>query len=336
MRTILVTWWAGFIGSHTVVALQQAGYEVVSIDNFANSTPQVNEHIASITWKEVIFYEWNIDDTELLDSIFAKHKIEGVIHFAAFKSVGDSCRDPFAYYENNLVWSLRLFEAMRAHGIKNIIFSSSATVYDVQKLMPPFGEEDLIWNSASPYGTTKIIGEYILRDIAMHSWFHVLALRYFNPVGAHPSWLIGENPKDTPTNLLPIILRVAAGQSPKLNVYGNDYATTDGSCIRDYIHVDDVAQGHVAALAYMLEHPEVSFDAVNLGTGRWTSVLECIAIAEKVTEKKITFEIVARRPWDVPISVAAVEKAKKLFAWEAKLSIEDAVRDAWHFRQSQS
>lgn len=313
------------------MALQAAWYSVVSIDNFCNSKKIVNDHILNITWTAPIFYEWDCRDRDFLEGIFQQHPIDAVIHFAACKSVGESCEKPFVYYENNVGGLLVLLEIMQQYSVKDIIFSSSATVYASEVLTPPFAEDDQTGMTTNPYGTTKLIAEYILRDIALHAWFRALALRYFNPVGSHTSGLLGEDPQGTPSNLLPYLLRVASGEYEKLNVYGDDYDTPDGSCIRDYIHVHDVAEGHVAALSYLLDHVELQYDTVNLGTWHWTSVLECIAAAEKVLKRSIPYEVSARRPGDVPVSVASVQKAKKLFAWEAKLSIEEAIRDAWYF-----
>lgn len=334
MKTILVTWWTGFIGSHTVVALHEAGYTVVSIDNFANSTPEVNRKIEQITGKQPIFYEGSIQDTALLDTIFTAHHIDAVIHFAAYKAVGESCEYPFMYYANNIWGTLALLERMQRHDMKRIVFSSSTTVYAANDLIPPFAEGDQTGKTTNPYGTTKFVAEYLLRDLWTHAWYDALALRYFNPVGAHPSGLLGEDPKGTPTNLLPYLLRVAQWRYPLLKVYGNDYDTKDGSCIRDYIHVQDVAEGHVMALEYMFWHEGMGFDAVNLWTGQWTSVLECLSAAETVLQRAIPYEIAPRRAGDIAVSIASAEKAKKLFAWEAKLTIEDAIRDARHFMQT--
>lgn len=267
-----------------------------------------------------------------------------MVHFAAKKAVGESCHDPFLYYDNNINGTINLLKAMEKFDVKDIIFSSSATVYDAENLLPPFSENDRL-KTINPYGTTKLVMEYLLKDMVMHKRFNAVALRYFNPIGAHASHLIGESPKGIPTNLLPFLLKVAKGEIEKLSVFGNDYETEDGTCIRDYIHVMDVAEAHFAAAKFLEEQEKMNetsevpamplFEVANIGTGYGKSVSEMISIVETVVDKKIPYVVVERRAGDAPISLANPLKAKKLFDREAKRSIMQAVEDAWAFLQKQ-
>lgn len=330
MKTILITWWLGYIWSHTVVAFIQAWYNVVILDNLCNTKREVLDRIQDITWERPVFYEGDIRDNSLLEKIFTENQIEWVIHFAALKAVGESCKNPFLYYNNNIDGTLALLETMQKHQTKKIIFSSSATVYDASKSNPPFNE-DAPLGTTNPYGTTKLIIEQILKDLS-NSWLQSICLRYFNPVWAHSSWLLGEDPNGIPNNLVPYIYQVASGQLPHLRVFGDDYPTPDGTWIRDYLHVMDLANAHLLAYQKNIEKP---FEVINLGTGNGTSVLEMINIVQKATEKQIPYKIYPRRDWDIAISLADPSKANNLLWRKAKLSIEDAIRDGRNFIQKQ-
>lgn len=330
MKTILITWWLGYIWSHTVVAFIQAWYNVVILDNLCNTKREVLDRIQDITWERPVFYEGDIRDNSLLGKIFTENQIEWVIHFAALKAVGESCKNPFLYYNNNIDGTLALLETMQKHQTKKIIFSSSATVYDASKSNPPFNEEAPL-GTTNPYGTTKLIIEQILKDLS-NSWLQSICLRYFNPVWAHSSWLLGEDPNGIPNNLVPYIYQVASGQLPHLRVFGDDYPTPDGTWIRDYLHVMDLANAHLLAYQKNIEKP---FEVINLGTGNGTSVLEMINIVQKATEKQIPYKIYPRRDWDIAISLADPSKANNLLWRKAKLSIEDAIRDGRNFIQKQ-
>jgi len=328
MSTILITWWLWYIGSHTAVVFLQAGYDIVIIDNLSNTDISVLSHIENITGKKIIFHELDIRDKEWLEKVFVENKIEGVIHFAAKKAVGESCEMPFEYYDNNIIWSLNLFAIMEKYAVKKIVFSSSATVYDPE-WTPPFVETDRL-NTTNPYGTTKLVMEYLLKDMATYKWFQVICLRYFNPIGAHPSWLLGENPHGIPNNLLPYIYKVALWELSKVNVFGNDYSTSDGTWIRDYIHVMDLANSHLAAYE---KNWLSAFDVFNIWTGQWTSVLKMISMVQTITQKNIPFEIITRRSGDVAISLANPSKANTVLWWKASQNVENAIRDWWNFIQ---
>lgn len=325
---ILVTGGVGFIGSHTVVELIEAGHNPIIVDNLCNSSVKVLDDIEAITKFRPKFYEIDIRDRAGMDRIFSENKIEAVIHFAGLKAVGESVQMPMEYYENNLGGTLVLCETMRKHGCKNIVFSSSATVYGMNNIAP--FKEDMPTSCTNPYGWTKLMLEQILTDIA-HSdpeWSVVL-LRYFNPIGAHPSGLIGENPTGIPNNLFPYIARVAAGILPCLSVFGNDYDTPDGTGVRDYIHVVDLAQGHLKALDYAMEHK--GSEAINLGTSRGTSVLELVSAFEKASGVKVNYRIADRRAGDIATCYADTAKAEKLLGWKAKYNIEDMCRHGWGY-----
>lgn len=325
---ILVTGGAGFIGSHTCVVMLEAGYDLVIVDNFSNSKPEALSRIRKITGKDFKFYQADILDRDAMNLIFEENEIEAVIHFAGLKAVGESVQKPLEYYHNNITGSIVLFETMRKHGCKTIVFSSSATVYGMNN-EPPF-IETMPLSTTNPYGSTKLFIEQILRDLCVSDpdW-SVMLLRYFNPIGAHPSGLIGESPNDIPNNLFPYIASVAVGRLEKLGVFGNDYPTVDGTGVRDYIHVMDLAEGHLCALKYALEHK--GSEAVNLGTGKGTSVLQVVAAFEAGSGVKIPYEIKPRRAGDIAECYAECSKAKELLGWEAKLNMEDMCRDGWNF-----
>ena len=325
---ILVTGGVGFIGSHTVVELIQEGHEPIIIDNLCNSNIKVLDDIEKITGKKPLFYEVDIRDREGLEKVFSENEIEAVIHFAGLKAVGESVEIPLEYYHNNITGTLILCDVMRNHGCKTIVFSSSATVYGMNNVSP--FKEDMPTSCTNPYGWTKLMLEQILSDIA-HSdpeWSVVL-LRYFNPIGAHESGIIGENPSGIPNNLFPYIARVAAGTYPCLSVFGNDYDTPDGTGVRDYIHVVDLAQGHLKALNYASKNKGV--EAINLGTSKGTSVLELVSAFEKASGVKVNYKIVDRRPGDIGSCYANTEKAEKLLGWKAKYNIEDMCRHGWAY-----
>ncbi len=323
--SVLVTGGTGFIGSHTAVQLAQAGEDIVIIDNFSNSKPEVLGKLKTITGKEMRFYEGDIRDGTVLDKIFSENAIEAVIHFAGLKAVGESVEKPLEYYENNVGGTVNLLEAMKRRGCKKMIFSSSATVYGNDNPVPFV--EDMSTSAINPYGWTKVMIEHILESVcASDPEFSAVLLRYFNPIGAHKSGLIGEDPQGIPNNLMPYIMKVAAGELPYLRVYGADYDTVDGTGVRDFIHVVDLADGHVAALRYARAHAGV--EAVNLGTGKGTSVFELVSAVEKVTGIKIPYEVVGRRTGDIAICYADASKAKRLFEWKAKRGIEEMCEDS--------
>lgn len=328
---ILVTGGAGYIGSHTVVELLSAGRDLLILDNFSNSSPRVLERIARIAGVRPRLVSGDIRDAELLAKIFSEHAIDAVIHFAGLKAVGESGEQPIRYYDNNVVGSLRLFEAMCYAGVKRLIFSSSATVYGVPERMPI--AEDSPLSATNPYGRTKLHIEEMLRDIvaADPAWC-VVALRYFNPVGAHVSGLIGESPTGIPNNLMPYISQVAVGRREYLGVFGNDYPTPDGTGVRDYIHVVDLARGHMAALGLLEQSP--GFIGVNLGTGRGHSVLEVLRAFERAAGRTIPFRFLPRRPGDVPECYADTAKAQACLGWQADFDLDAMCRDAWHWQQA--
>lgn len=325
---ILVTGGAGFIGSHTVVALQQAGYDVIVADNFSNSKPSVLENIKKITGKDFKFYEADVTDDTSVEKIFAENKIDGVIHFAGYKAVGESVELPLKYYSNNLQSTIVLAEACIKHGCSKFVFSSSATVYGDNDI--PFVETMALKPTTNPYGETKAINERILTDTAKaNKGFSVTLLRYFNPVGAHESGLIGEDPQGIPNNLMPYIAKVAKGTLKELSIFGNDYPTRDGTCIRDYIHVMDLAEGHVAALAKMPQGVSV----YNLGTGKGTSVIELVTAFEKANNLTIPKKFAPRRAGDLAEYYADAAKALRELGWNTKRTVEDMCRDAWRFEK---
>lgn len=321
---ILVTGGTGFIGSHTVCELINDGREVIIIDNFSNSKPVVLDRIYQITGKKPKFYKVELLNYEEVDKVFAENKIDSVIHFAGLKAVGESVALPIRYYDNNLTGTLHLLQAMQKYNVKNIVFSSSATVYGLPKSVPI--SEDFPLSTTNPYGETKLMIERILADICVSDpeW-SVAILRYFNPIGAHESGLIGEDPKGIPNNLLPYVSKVAAGKLECLSVFGNDYATKDGTGVRDYIHVVDLALSHLKALDYAVEHKGI--DYFNVGTGNGYSVLEIIHAYEKASGKKVNFKFAPRRPGDIAECYANPAKAKEVLHWEAKRGIEEMCVD---------
>lgn len=333
MKKILVTGGAGFIGSHTVVELHNAGYEPVLIDNFSNSKRSVLQGIKNITGKEFTFYEADCNEPNTFRSIFKQHKIEGIIHFAAYKAVGESVKEPLKYYSNNLNSLINLLESMLELGVNNLVFSSSCTVYGQPDTLP-VTENAPIKKAESPYGNTKQIGEEIIIDAcATNASLHAISLRYFNPIGAHPSAEIGELPLGIPGNLVPFITQTAAGIREKLTVFGNDYDTPDGSCIRDYIHVVDLAKAHVKAFELLDKKSAGFYDFFNIGTGKGSTVLEVVKGFEKVTGKNLNYWIGPRRPGDVEKVYAAVDKSTKELNWKTELGLETALEDAWRWQQ---
>jgi UDP-glucose 4-epimerase len=330
--TILVTGGAGFIGSHTCVELLQAGYDVVVIDNLVNARPESLKRVERITGKAVTFYQEDACDKAALERIFDAHAITGAIHFAALKAVGESVAKPIEYYQNNLGSLLALLEVMRDRGVRNFVFSSSATVYGVPQSVPI--DESFPLSATNPYGQTKLIAEQILRDLEVSdpSW-RIATLRYFNPVGAHESGLIGEDPAGVPNNLMPYVAQVAVGKLERLRVFGSDYDTHDGTGVRDYIHVVDLARGHIAAID-ALRKLDRSF-VVNLGTGQGYSVLDVVKAFEAASGKQVPYELVPRRPGDVAACYADPAAAAELIGWRAEHGIERMCVDHWRW-QSQN
>lgn len=330
MATILVTGGCGYIGSHTTLELLNKGYEVIVVDNFSNSSYESLRRVQEITGKEVVFYEADIRDSAKMDEIFSAHSIDAVIHFAAFKAVGESCRLPLKYYENNISGTVSLLQIMEKHNVKKIIFSSSATVYGDPERLPL--DETCRLSTTNPYGSTKLMMENIMQDLykADKEW-NIILLRYFNPVGAHESGRIGEDPKGIPNNLMPYVAQVASGKLACINVFGNDYDTPDGTGVRDYIHVVDLALGHIAAIE---QCQEKGVHIYNLGTGRGYSVLDMIKAFEKACGKELPYKICARRDGDIATCYAAPDKAKAELKWEAKFGIEEMCASQWKWQSN--
>ncbi|WP_367306906.1 UDP-glucose 4-epimerase GalE [Alicyclobacillus acidocaldarius] len=329
---ILVTGAAGYIGSHTCVALVESGYDIVAIDNFANSKPEALRRVAEITGKAFPVHSVDMLDAQALDEVFRTYEFRAVIHFAGLKAVGESVAQPLRYYRNNLGSTLNLLESMLQHGVKKIVFSSSATVYGASNDMPL--KEDMPIAPVNPYGQTKAMIEQILRDVAVATeGFGAALLRYFNPVGAHPSGRIGEDPQGIPNNLVPYVAQVAVGKRPEVVVFGGDYPTPDGTGVRDYIHVMDLASGHVRALDWVLSH--AGAEAFNLGTGKGSSVLEVIRAFERASGRKIPYRIGPRRPGDAAVSYADPSKAERVLGWKATQDLDAMCRDTWRW-QSQN
>lgn len=325
---ILVTGGTGYIGSHTVVQLLDAGHEIIILDNLANSKKEVLTHIESLTNKQVTFIEGDIRDEVLLHLLFKQHTIEAVIHFAGLKAVGESVKKPLEYYDNNVNGTLTLLSVMNKYNCKRLVFSSSATVYGLNTEVP--FREDLPLSTLNPYGATKLMIEDILRDLYVSDpEFSIVLLRYFNPIGAHPSGLIGEDPNDIPNNLLPYVAKVATGELEQLSVFGNDYDTIDGTGVRDYIHVVDLAEGHLKALNYSARGTGV--EAINLGTGNGYSVLELVQAFEEASGKNIPYTITPRRTGDIATCYADATKAIDLLGWSAKYDLQKMCQDAWNF-----
>ena len=326
---VLVTGGLGFIGSHTVVELLNEGYDVVVIDNLSNSNKDVIEKIKKITGKDIDFYENDVCDLDALEKIFSNHKIEAVIHFAGYKAVGESVQKPIMYYENNLLSTLHLCKKMIEHDCNKIIFSSSATVYGDPEILP-ITEDCKVGGTTNPYGTTKLMNEKILEDInKANPNFTVMILRYFNPIGAHKSGLLGENPNGIPNNLMPYIVRVASGELEILSIFGNDYNTPDGTGVRDYIHVVDLARGHIKALEKAEKEDGIFY--YNLGTGKGYSVLDLVKAFEKVNGIRVPYKIAQRRPGDIAACYADPSKALKELGWKAELGLEDMMKDSYNY-----
>ncbi|MFG6443186.1 UDP-glucose 4-epimerase GalE [Roseateles sp. LKC17W] len=329
MTTVLLTGAAGYIASHTWLALQAAGYRVVGVDNFANSSPRVLERLAELAPAAIEFEQADVCDPAQMDAVFARHRPAAVVHFAAFKAVGESVSQPLAYYRNNIGGLVNTCDVMKRHGCMRIVFSSSATVYGSPDQLPL--REDAPTSATNPYGATKLMGEQILRDLgAAEPAWQTASLRYFNPVGAHESGRIGEDPRGTPNNLMPYVAQVAVGRRAALSVFGNDYPTPDGTGVRDYIHVTDLAEGHVAALRRLLGQPGSL--TVNLGTGQGYSVLDLVRAYEAASGRPVPYEIVARRPGDVAACWADPALARELLGWEAKLDLARMCADSWRWQ----
>ena len=328
---ILVTGGAGYIGSHTCIEMLKAGHSVVVVDNLDNSSQESLKRVEEITGKQVKFYQNDVRDMAALEKIFSENEIEAVIHFAGLKAVGESVAKPIEYYDNNLISTLVLLEVMRNFGVKKIVFSSSATVYGVSKTMPL--KEGMPTGAINPYGRTKLFIEEMLRDLYVsdNSW-GIAILRYFNPIGAHQSGKIGEDPKGIPNNLMPYIAQVAVGRRSELHVFGNDYNTPDGTGVRDYIHVCDLAVGHVKAVEWALKNTKC--DEFNLGTGNGTTVLELKNAFEKASGVEVPYVIDPRRPGDLDEVYADAKKAEEILGWTAKLSVEDMCRDTWNWQKN--
>lgn len=329
---ILLAGGAGYIGSHTAVELLNAGYDVVIGDNFANSKPDVLDKIKEITKKEFKFYETDFTNKEQVENIFANEDIEVVVHFAGLKAVGESCSIPVSYYRNNIDSTLTILEAMKKYDVKDLVFSSSATVYGIPKQVPL--KENMPTSCTNPYGWTKLMNEQILTDVSKaNPDLSIVLLRYFNPIGAHESGLIGEEPNGIPANLMPYVAKVAAGKLEKLSVFGNDYNTKDGTGVRDYIHVVDLAVGHVKAIEKLNKEGKGLY-IYNLGTGTGYSVLDMVKAFEKVNDIKIPYVIAPRRSGDIATCYANPEKAEKELGFVAKKTLEDMCRDAWNFEKN--
>ncbi|MDE5592948.1 MAG: UDP-glucose 4-epimerase GalE [Clostridiales bacterium] len=326
---ILVTGGAGYIGSHTCVELLNSGHDVVVVDNFCNSTSESVNRVQKITGKTVKLYEGDVRDKTVMNKIFDENNIDSVIHFAGLKAVGESCAKPIEYYDNNLISTLALLDVMRNHGCKKIVFSSSATVYGEPKYLP-YDEAHEVGNTTNPYGTSKYFQEVMLRDVyASDNDWTVILLRYFNPVGAHESGLIGEDPAGIPNNLTPYIAKVAIGELNELGVFGNDYDTPDGTGVRDYIHVVDLAKGHVAAIDKVKKSGVYVY---NLGTGKGSSVMEVLHAFERACGKKLPYAVKPRRPGDLPAYYGDPSKAKRELGWEAKLDLDDMCASLWNWQ----
>lgn len=329
MATVLVTGGAGYIGSHTVTVLLNEGYEVVVVDDLSNSRMEAVRRIEFLTDRDFTFFQTDVSDKDAMDRVFRQQPIDAVIHFAGLKAVGESVEKPLMYYRNNIDATLTLLELMEKYEVRCFVFSSSATVYGAPKMVPIKETAEL--SAMNPYGRTKLMQEEILRDqVQARPDWSVALLRYFNPIGAHPSGKLGEDPRGVPNNLLPYIAQVAVGRLDRLSVMGNNYETKDGTGVRDYIHVMDLAEGHVAALKYVCEHQGV--EAINLGTGTGYSVLEIVAAFEASAEKKIEKVFVPRRAGDIAVSYADPEKAKTLLGWSAKRSLQEMCDDVWRFQ----
>lgn len=334
MKSVLVTGGTGFIGSHTVVALYEAGYQPIIVDNYSNSSPKVLAGIKQITGEMPINYRHDYQDGEWLTSILKKHDIQAAIHFAAYKAVNESIKKPLDYYQNNVAGMLTLLKTMGEAGAKNLVFSSSCTVYGEPDNLP-ITEGSPLKPASSPYGASKQMCETIIRDVTNVQNLKSLALRYFNPISAHPSGKIGELPIGVPANLVPFVTQATAGKRQSLTINGDDYPTPDGTCIRDYVHVVDLANAHIKAMEHLFDQKNHYYDAINIGTGKGTSVLEIIKTFEKVNGLAVPHQVGPRRRGDIVEIYANADKASKLLNWQAELSLEDSLRDAWAWQQAQ-
>ena len=333
-KKILVTGGAGYIGSHTLIELIAAGFTPVVYDNLSNSSPASLARVQQIVGQSIEFIEGDILDTQLLAKTFAAHDFTAVIHFAGLKAVGESVAKPLWYYQNNVAGTLNLLDATAKAQVKNLIFSSSATVYGDPEALPIV--ESSPRSATNPYGQSKLMIEYMLEDLAKaDNHWQLISLRYFNPIGAHHTGTIGENPNGIPNNLMPYVSQVAVGKLPQLSVFGNDYDTVDGTGVRDYIHVVDLAKGHVAALQYLQQQTQLGFEPINLGTGKGTSVLELVNAFIKTTSQPVPYSIAPRRPGDIASCYASSDKAKHLLGWQAEFDIERMCTDTWRW-QSQN
>ncbi len=330
MSTILLTGGAGYIASHTAICLLEAGFDVVALDNFCNSQPESVRRVEAITGKKLPLIQGDIRDAVALRQVFSQYNVSAVVHFAGLKAVGESTQQPLRYYDNNVAGTVNLCQVMAEFGVKQLVFSSSATVYGDAKTMPI--REDAPRSATNPYGQSKLMLEYVLADLqASDPTWRIAILRYFNPVGAHVSGLIGEDPNGPPNNLMPFISQVAVGKRAQLSVFGNDYNTPDGTGVRDYIHVMDLADGHVKALQYLQQH--VGLVTVNLGTGQGYSVLQMVQAFSEINQVAVPYQIVARRPGDIAECYADASQAKTLLGWEASRNLADMVQDAWRWQQ---
>lgn len=333
---ILITGGAGFIGSHAYVVLKENGFNPIIVDNFSNSSVQVIKNLETICQEPVIYYHLDVNDPKTYDEICKEHKVNGVIHFAASKAVGESVENPLKYYKNNVASTILLLEKMKEYHIKNLVFSSSCTVYG-QPAELPVTEKSPVQVAISPYGNTKQMCEEIIADTTQASHdLKAISLRYFNPIGAHPSALIGELPLGAPANLIPFLTQSVAGLRGPLQVFGTDYPTSDGYAIRDYIHVCDLAEAHVKALQHLLARKGNSsyYDFFNIGTGEGTSVLQIIQAFEKTTGQKVTYELKPRRSGDITAVYAAIGKSKDVLGWKSKRSLEESLKDAWAWQKA--
>ncbi len=329
---ILITGWLWYIASHVVTLCVEHDLQPILLDNCSNADPSVHTTLCEMLGYQIPRYRGDIAKPDLIRQICREHEIAGVMHFAAFKAVGDSCADPFAYYANNVWGTIRMCEELNKHWVRTILFSSSCTVYGMWPgIIPPF-DETLVRSTTNPYGTTKFMNELMFEDLACHQDWRVMLLRYFNPIGAHPSWLIGENPAWVPTNLLPYIMRVAVGQYDKLSIWWDDYDTPDGTAVRDYIHVMDLASAHIIALEYLMDQEVWYCDAINLGTGVGTSVMKMVKTCEWVVWHKIPYQICPRRDGDVQAACADSSKAQKILWWSAKHTVAEAIVDTRRFQ----
>lgn len=331
MKQVLVTGGAGYIGTHTLIQLVEAGYKPIVVDNYYNSCKEAIHRVEKIVKTDIILHEVDVTDEHKMEEIFKSYDIDSIIHFAGYKAVGESVQKPEMYYENNLLSTLVLLKCMQKYGVKKFVFSSSATVYGDPHTVPI--TEDFPTSTTNPYGSTKLMNEHILEDVGyIHKDYGIMLLRYFNPIGAYPTGTIGEDPKGIPNNLMPYILQVAVGRLEKLHVFGDDYNTPDGTGVRDYIHVVDLAKGHVAALNYLDHHTGV--EKVNLGTGKGYSVLDIVHTFSNVNKIDIPYVIGPRRAGDIATNYADSKKAKELLNWEASLNLEDMCRDAWNWQKN--